>query len=467
MKLAILLVTAGFLIAAYRKNKSISDPYVAFNILWVGVAALINIGNKYVYEPSTTAMVCILVGIIGFNLSRFTPRLVFGKRKLGIFQSDEYVINYHRAYVISIVVLILSAVSAASAIQAFLGGASFSSIRSDYYTYTSGESVYMYYFRNYILSPLRYVVIITAIIGVIKKEKVSKWLLINTIGIIILQAITSGGRYVLMNTIFMMLCGYSLFGDKDRITAKQKIIIVGVVALFSYAIVFLTNDRVSYITQSMTVGERLYHTVYEYFAGSTTYMGEVVNKTPSIVGSTYGINFVAGFIIPIFVVLNFLHLLPYPAVFSVIGTYACEVLRIGPATYYNAMPTIFGYFFIDGGFALVFIEAWLFGYFCKRLYLRSKSGNLLMSAMFILIFIQICNSSTRWFFYSSEYCMAYLYLNAVISKSLGGGYALLVLLAIGELVWNAYGDKLKKCFAEIRDNCYDVVLLVGKRGGIA
>jgi hypothetical protein len=44
MKIAILLVTAGFLIAAYRKNKSISDPYVAFNILWLGVAVLINIG---------------------------------------------------------------------------------------------------------------------------------------------------------------------------------------------------------------------------------------------------------------------------------------------------------------------------------------------------------------------------------------------------------------------------------------
>ena len=421
MKLAILLVTVGFLITAYRKNKTISDPYVAFNILWVGVATLIYIGNKYVYEPSMTAMACVLVGIIGFNLSRFTPKLKLGNIKLGIFQNDEYAILYHRAYIISVIVLILSAVSAGSAIRAFMNGASFSSIRSEYYTYTSAESVYMYYFRNYVLSPLRYVVIISTVVGVIKKEKVSKWLLINTIGIIILQSITNGGRYVLMNTIFMMLCGYSLFGDKERITTKQKIIIVAIVALFSYAIVFLTNDRASFITQNMTVGERLYHTVYEYFAGSTTYLGKVVEKTPSIVGSTYGINFMAGFIIPIFVVFNYLHLISYPAIFAVIGTYACEILRIGPSTYYNAMPTIFGYFFIDGGYVLVFVEAWLFGYLCKRLYTRGKSGNLLMSAMFILIFIQICNSSTRWFFYSPDYCMAYLYLRMVVKKSIGGG----------------------------------------------
>ena len=180
MKFSILLVTVGFLIAAYRKTKSISDPYVAFNILWAGVAVLINIGNRYVYEPSMTAMACVLVGIIGFNLSRFTPRLRFGTLRMGIFQNDDYTINYHRAYFISIVVFILSALSAASAIQAFMSGTSFSAIRSDYYTYSSSESVYVYYFRNYVLSPLRYVVIITSIIGVIKKEKISKWLLFIT-----------------------------------------------------------------------------------------------------------------------------------------------------------------------------------------------------------------------------------------------------------------------------------------------
>ena len=419
MKLAILLVSAGFLIAACQKNKSISDPYVAFNLLWTAVAALIVIGNKYVYEPSMTAMVCVLVGIIGFNVSGFTPRIVWRRNNPGLVQNKEYVIDYRSAYILSIFVLVLSALNAAGAIRGLLSGASFSSIRNDYYTISAGENVYMYYFREYVLSPLRYVVIISAIIGVIKREKNSKRLLINAVGIIIFQAITTGGRYVLMNTIFMIICGYSLFGDTARITSKQKVLIALVVALFSYLIVFLTNDRASHLTQDMTVGERLYHTVYEYFAGSTTYLGEVVKKTPSIVGSTHGVNFIAGFIIPIFALLTRLHLLSYPAVFSVIGVYACEVLRIGPNTYYNAMPTIFGYFFIDGGYVLVFIEAWLFGYICRRLYQKGKSGNLLMSAMFILIFVQICNSSTRWFFYAPNYSLAYLYLNAVIRKSRG------------------------------------------------
>ena len=94
MKLAILLIPAAFLIISYRKSKSISDPYVAFNALWVAVAALISAGNKYVYEPIGTALTCVLVGIIGFNLSMFTPKLILGKRGLGIFRCDDYYIDY-------------------------------------------------------------------------------------------------------------------------------------------------------------------------------------------------------------------------------------------------------------------------------------------------------------------------------------------------------------------------------------
>ena len=273
MKLAILLVPAAFFIISYGKSRSISNPYVAFNALWVAVSALINVGNKYVYEPTSTALACVLVGIVAFNLSMFTPKLVWGKDKL-FFNFDEYYIDYKLAYIISIIVFVLSTLNAVGAIRAVISGASFADIRTDYYDVASGGSTIIYYFRNYVLSPLRYVVIISAIIGTIKRES-NRLLLINAIGIVVFQAVTSGGRYVLMNTIFMIICGYSLFGDKEKITVKQKSSIVMVVLLFSYLILFLTNDRISYLTQDMTVGERLYHTVYEYFAGSTTYLGEL------------------------------------------------------------------------------------------------------------------------------------------------------------------------------------------------
>lgn len=417
MKLVILIIAILGLIIALREKRNLSNPFVVFNVLWAIVAIFINIGNEYVFEPNTIALKCVLVGVIGFNLAQFMPKVTIGKSGIGIFSGNQYVINYRFVYVLSFVVLILSIMSAVSAIHAVLSGSNFSAIRSDYHTYTSGESVYMYYFRGYVISPLRYVVIISTIIGILQRRRIGKAVIINTILIIILQAITSGGRYILMNTIFMIICGFLLFADKKRITRKQKLGLFIIVILFSYIIVFLTNNRATYLTQDMTVGKRLYETIYTYFVGSVTYLGEVIETTPSIVGSTFGVNFYAGFIIPIFVILNFIHLLPYPTVFSIIGTYACAVLRIGPATYYNAMPTIFGYFYIDGGLFMVLLESLLFGYICKRLYIRSETGNLLMTAFYILIFMQICNSSTRWFFYSSDYCLAFLYLNIVVKKT--------------------------------------------------
>lgn len=396
--------------------KTWHNPYTVFNLLWACVGALLIKGNEYVYTPSNTAIVCVIIGEIAFNLAMFSPRLAVGNRKLSIFASNEYFFDSRRAYVISVIVLILSLVSAVSAIIAILSGVSFSDVRMDYYSVSSSESVLMYYFRNYIISPLRYVVIISAIISFFGKKEKSKRLLVNCIIIIILQAITSGGRYVLINSIFMFICGYFLFAIKEKMQFKQKIGLVLAILVFSYLIIYLTNDRSSLLTQNMTVWQRLYTVIYEYFAGSVTYLGAVIENSPQIVGTTYGVNFLAGWISPIFVVLNFVGVISYPKIFSIIGTYACEILRIGPSTYYNAMPTIFGYFYIDGGLALTFIEAWLFGYVCKRLYIRSSEGNLLFSAFYILAFVQICNASTRWFIYSSDYCLAFIYLFVVIIR---------------------------------------------------
>ena len=166
----------------------------------------------------------------------------------------------------------------------------------------------------------------------------------------------------------------------------------------------------------MNISEKIYSTIYQYFAGSVTYLGEVIKNTPNIEGATFGINFFAGWLSPIFVILNFIGVLSYPQAFSYIGKEACKVLQIGPYLYYNAMPTVFGYFYIDGGLIFTFIEAWIWGYICRQLYKRADNGNLFFIALYILMFLQICNSSTRWFLYSTGYCLAFLYMRLIFNK---------------------------------------------------
>lgn len=341
MKIAIFLIPTLFFIISYRKSKCISDPYVAFNVFWGAFVAWISVSNKNVYGPTDIALVCVLVGIIDFNFSMLTSRLIFVERGMGVFQCNDYYIDYKRLYALSLIVLVLSAFGTAGALRAFMTGTSFGEICTDYYTLTLSEDTYMYYFKEYVFSSLRYVVLISTIIGVLSRRKGNKWLIINTIGIVILQVMTTGTRYILMNTIFMMLCGYSLFDDKEKITIKQRITIIIVALLFSYLIVFLTNGIAFYLSQDMMV--------------------------------------------------------------------------------------------------------------CKWLYQRGKEGNLLMSAMFILIFVQTSNSSMRCSFCSSDYCLAFLYLNTVIKKSILGVLTSNTNFSTLNLVWERYGDRLQKRFDRITD----------------
>jgi len=419
MKVALFVISLAFLLGSLKKYKNLHNPYTSFNCLWAIVSLFVLIGNPYVFEPSNTALTVVAVGCMAYNLSIFSPRFVIGKKNELTIQEDAnmYSFNSRRAVALSIIALILSIVSCVDAVKSLLMGESFAAIRLEYYTYSTTSSVWMYYLRMFVISPIRYVVLISAIISLFKERVFNKILLFNAALIIILQAITSGGRYVLMNAVFMFVCGYFVFRRKNKMQLRRKILLIVFVLLFSYAIVFLTNDRTTALNQDMRTGERLYFTIYEYFSGSITYLGKVTETYPEIVGTTYGLNFFAGFITPFFVGLTFLRLISYPQIFNVIGTYACEVMKIGPETYYNAMPTIFGYFYIDGGLWLTFVEAWLFGYICKRLYSRSDNGNLLYTTYYLMLFTQICNSSTRWFVYSSDFCLAFIYMLFVIRKT--------------------------------------------------
>ena len=413
MKVVICILPIICFLISMHKYKAWNNPYVIFNILWSVVGILILCGNKSVYTPSITAMLCVITGIIGFNLSALSRRIILGNRSV---LNVKYMFNPRRAAIISTIVLIVSFFLSIDAIRSLLVGISYSDIRNDYYTYDGEGSVLLYYFREYIIDPLRYVVIVSAIFAIFKKEYRSKLLILNASFCVLLQVVSNGGRYILMNTFFMIICGALILNCDVKLSLKQKMEIVFFGGILAYGLIFLTNSRATYLMQNMTIGEKMFSTVYQYFAGSITYLGEVIKNTPNIKGATYGVNFVAGWISPLFVILNYIGILSYPQVFSVIGTEACKVLKIGENLYYNAMPTVFGYFYIDGGLVLTFIEAWIWGYICKRLYTRAENGNLLFTAVYILMFLQICNASTRWFLYSTGYCLAFIYMRLVFDR---------------------------------------------------
>lgn len=414
IKWLILVITISGLLIGKSKYKNWINPYSIFNLLWLVVDILLIIGNTNVYEPSKVAYSCVFIGILAYNLSVFTPKLVIGNHRG---YQGAYYLSDRAILFVAIITLVLSVIMAGDSIRNILNGVSISDARILYFTYDTSSSLLMYYVRNYMALPLGYVVIALTVLELFGEDgNKRKYLLWVSIAIIALQAIASGGRYILMNSLFAFICGFYFYKKQNKFSSRQKMILFLLVAVAAYGIVYLTDSRSTMLMQNMTMGEKLYTTIYQYFAGSVTYLGKVIENTPEVVGSTMGINFAAGFISPFFVVLNYLHILPYPRIFNVIGTNACVQLLIGPHTYYNAMPTIFGYFYIDGGLILTFIEAWFFGYIAKRVYENATENRLLYVAFYVLLFIQICNSSTRWFMYTPDFSLAFVYMCLVIRK---------------------------------------------------
>lgn len=407
----IILICVFFCCVSYFRYRNLSNPYSSFNILWIVVSVLILVGNKYVDTPSVTSSTCMLVGILGFNLSIYSKRLTLGKQTRS---HIEYCINVNLLYVLSCIVVLVMISDATIAIKNVIAGVSFSQIRHDFFGF---DTVASYYIKNLFVLPMGYAVVAAAVMSFFSPEKEKKIALVINAGMIVLfQTVTSGGRYMLMNTLFMIACGYMLSKERKKVGLKYKLLIAVLCFCLGYFIVYLTENRSSYIMTNMSIWQKMYTTIYLYFAGSVTYLGKVLEVSPEVIASTFGVNLIAGFVSPIFAALNFLHILPYPHVFSVIGTKACVQLQIGPNSFYNAMPTIFGYFFIDGGYFSTFIEAWIFGYVAKRTFIGAVKNDDLFVISYLLVFVQVCISSTRWMIYSPEFALAFLYVRLICKR---------------------------------------------------
>lgn len=407
VELLTIIISCLFLLIGVSRDRKIHSPYVVFNFLWIFVCIMLVIGDSHIYRPSVSALLVILVGVIGFNLSVMLPRFTVNGKRIFIKEGPRtFLMDRCRGLAVALVFLWFFV--SMDSILMLMSGSSLEGIRNNYYSDSS--PVWIYYLKNYFLLPGTDAVIVASIISFIKQEKGSKPLLALAGILVLLRAVSSGGRYILINTLIMVLCALALFKTLAKLPWRKKASLYFVMALFAVLIIVFTNERTTANTENFSLFEKLYFTVYSYFAGSVTYLSRLMFAFPQIEGATFGTSFIGGLLTPIFSVLTFLNVMPYPEFMNVIGIYANMQLDIGPSTFYNAMPTVFGYFWIDGGLIAVFLESLLLGYICNRTYRIAQSDNQLFKAFYILLFVQICMVSTRWFFFTPDSLLSFAYL---------------------------------------------------------
>jgi hypothetical protein len=418
-ELCILLITFCGIILGKCKYNNFVNPLASFNIVWFIVSLMMIKGNPTINEPTIMAKSCVLIGVFAFNIANLMPfykiSLIYKKYKFGNALQHDYVLNLKLLHILSIFVIVYSIYNAIDAIQYTINGGALADVRNEFYSYDNTNTPFKYYFDTYVFSPIRYIVIVGTIVGYffVKEERL---LLLNCFLIILLQGMQSAGRYVFFNTILMIFCCFALTKKASSLKVKSKKIIFIFVPILITVILGITANRTTIATDNITFVGQLWETIYSYFVGSITYMGVVNESYPFIKSSTFGINFIAGFLSPFFAGLTFFNLISYPDFLKVVGTYACEQLPIGDI-YFNAMPTIFMYYYIDFGYIGVFIETYIFGRICYLAYRNiCINENLLYVSFYILIFVQICVSSTRWFFYSSDFALAFIYIWLIFKR---------------------------------------------------
>lgn len=415
IKYSIPLIALIGLVIGKIKFKNMTNPLSIFNFFWLILGILMPLGLFGVDKSSNYANLIILYGIVSFNIAgiifSLLPnfRLSFGKNYSSRLK-NIYSLNYKLLMYAIYLVLFVSFLNVITPIKMLLSGSNLSSIRDVYFNSTETTSLFKYYLEAIIIGPIRYIIIALAIVDqFIGKKK--KSLIIASFVIVIFSALTSGGRFILVNSAMMLFFAFLISSRFTKIKFSQKIELIFGVGVLIMIIIYFTQDRSTTLNNNFDVFTKLLQTSYLYYAGSITYMGKLIEMFPNLSNSTFSANFFAGLLTPIFSLLSYLNILSYPAFLSVIGVFTGIQIKIGNNVFYNALPTIFMYFYIDAGLIGVVIGSMIFSITCIYIYLKMKvKKDILWFAIYLLIIIQLTNTSTRWFFYTSSYFLSFIYL---------------------------------------------------------
>lgn len=422
MAIILCFLTIIVLFVSVLLEKKLFNPIVIINIWWLtlSVLGIFNINN--LIPPSTKSLAIIMVGIFFINVGYYLYKIIFIKYNLSekistyhhnMFHFSKYNLHTKIFQIITYILILYFIYKSIAPINMLLAGNSISEVRDYFYlTAEHGLSEFVYYIENYLVMPLFYVVIvINAVLYFFKDKKVIYF--ISTILLLAFYSLSTGGRYMIVNTLIVLFFAYILSREKNR-TGKVKSgrIIIAFVVLFSL-IVIITNNR-----QVANLDLNLIEYADLYFRGSISFLSKIIETIDLSVSHTYGLSSFSGILSPFISFLTYLNIIEYPAIFNTIASLTSGQIQIGNGIYYNAFSTIFLSFYVDFGFLGVIFGSLIFGYISSIIYMKIKylPYNMLVYSIFLLFMIQVNNTSLRFMFNISSYVLAFIYLRLFFVK---------------------------------------------------
>ena len=405
------------LIITYAVYKKISNPFVFFNLIWSLLIAISIIGTSGISKPSSDIYYIFLLGGLAFNFSG------------GIFMLfDQFVHSNNKLYnkkiivndvwkrwafsLLNVIILCYYLYKGFALLSALTTGTSYEYIRGYYYSDDYFKTTFEYLLVTYIFDPIITVAEIIFAINLLER-KYSKYIMGVMLANIVLRALISGGRMIVFEFGVIILICFIL--NRKAIKDSKKVR-KQMLAMFIVAIIIAGSISIGR-SQGAGVGllQGIFGALASNFTGSFTYFS-VLERLNNFSSDSFLSVVFAGLLDMISMVLNFLGITNLDLVRNNIGTILAKFYNIGDLSY-NAMPTVYYYFYSSLGKIGVLLGSTIFAFYCTFAYKRNKRfGTYKSFAFYLLMMLVIMETPMKWLPFDSSFIMTMFYIVVFISN---------------------------------------------------
>lgn len=405
------------LIIAYAIYKKVSNPFVFFNLIWSLLIAISIIGTSGINKPSSDIYYIFLLGGLAFNISggifMLFDQFIHSNKKL---YNKKILVNdvwKRLAFsILNIIILCYYLYKGFELVSALITGTSYEFIRGYYYSDDYFKTTFEYLLVTYIFDPLITVAEIVFAINLLDR-KYSKYIMFVMLANILLRALISGGRMIVFEFGVIILICFIL--NRKAIKDSKKVR-KQMAAIFIIAIVIAGSISIGRSHEGdSSFLEGVLGALTSNFTGSFTYFS-VLERLNNFSSDSFTSVVFAGLFDMFSMMLNFVGITNVDLVRNNIGTLLAKFYTIGDLSY-NAMPTMYYYFYGSLGKIGILLGSTIFSFYCTFAYKRNKRfGTYKSFAFYLLMMLVIMESPMKWLPFDSSFVMTMFYILVFVSN---------------------------------------------------
>lgn len=359
-----------------KRDRTILNPSLLFNLLWVFITFLTSFRWLDLYPSSTKSYSVIFLGVlffvIGSHLSIFFENIHI---KRYVFTSNT-VLRYRILCFCAIICILYYFPNFIRSFIFMMRGSSIGQVRSLIQNSESATG-WRNFIPNFVILPIAISLEVLATVDFFF-GKAHKGLFVLTAFLILIRVIGDGGRTPVFNLLVYTILSYILIkydrkndtGIKiNNFTRKKDKKIKSLIAICGAFLIILTFMRSSAI-----LAPTVYRKLYFYFSMSPVLLSYWIDYVDALGWFGYGTISLNGilYFVEYFIknLLRNVYNEPIKAAYDLIALTDSTWLQIAPPTSANAYVSCFFFFYADGGFFAVILYTLIYGFVFGLMYNR-------------------------------------------------------------------------------------------------